>query len=215
MTLRTATDDRHLLLNIFGRDEYRLAEIEPRGADTVIDIGAHVGIFASRAAPFARRVLSYEPAPSTFRLLVDNVRRFANVTALPQAVTDRRGRAEIHVFREPSGNSLYPVEPAGALEKIAVDTVSLADVFTDHAVGRCSLLKLDCEGAEYPIIFGAPRDLWARIDRVAMEFHRASGADPSWSGPGLAEYLSGLGHEVDLHLRRNHPGKGLLFSARR
>jgi FkbM family methyltransferase len=212
LTLRTATADRKLFISIFARDEYGLSSLESQGADTIIDIGAHVGIFAARVAPFAKRVLSYEPVSATFQLLVENLRNVRNVTATQKAVTDRRGTADIHVFEEPSSNSIFPPQPHGAARTVAVDTVSLADVVEEHSVERCDLLKLDCEGSEYPLIFGAPRALWQRIDRVAMEYHAVAGAPVSWSGEGLAAYLEEVGHAVELRPKGHHPGKGVLFS---
>jgi FkbM family methyltransferase len=215
LTLRTDTDDRRVFLQIFGRDEYRLARLEKRGLGTVVDIGAHAGIFAARVAPFARRVVSFEPSPATLLLLRANVAGLPNVTVVPKAVTDRRGSGVIHVLPEPSGNTLYPARPEPDATRVTVDCLSLADAFAAYGVDRCDLLKLDCEGAEYPIVLGAPADIWSRVERVAMEFHRVEGAPPDWCADGIAARLSACGHDVDVERRRHHAGKGLIFSRRK
>jgi FkbM family methyltransferase len=215
MTLRSSTEDRRVFLHVFARDEYRLGWLDRAGADTVIDVGAHVGIFASRTAHLARRVVSFEPSPATLSLLLANVRGLPNVTVVPKAVSDRRGTATIHVLPEPSGNSLFPGPDSAGTEQVAVETLSLADVFAEHAVDRCDLLKLDCEGAEYPIVFGAPREIWGRVRRVAMEYHRVEGAPPAWCAEGLRDWLREAGHEVHVEPRGHHPGKGLLFSTQK
>ncbi len=44
-----------------------------------------------------------------------------------------------------------------------VPAVSLADVFARCQIERCDLLKLDCEGAEYDILFNAPDGILQRI----------------------------------------------------
>ena len=214
MTLRSAGEDRRIFLHIFGRDEYRLARYRKRAADTVIDVGAHVGVFAVRAARFAKRVLSYEPVPATFRLLVDNVRGLKNVTPIQRAISDGDQPAELHVFPEPSSNSLFPVKPETAIDKFWVETTTLSQVLTEHSLDRCDLIKLDCEGAEYPIIYGAPVSIWQRIDRVVMEYHLVRGAPDSWCGEGLAAHLTAAGHHVELKPKGHHPGKGFLFSVR-
>jgi FkbM family methyltransferase len=215
MTLRSAADDRRVFINIFGRDEYRMGAFRPGALDTVIDVGAHVGIFARRAARCARRVLSFEPAPETYEFLDRNVEGCPNVVLTRAAVTDHGGTARPHVFAEPTDNSLFPDGREDLRAVVEVDATTLLDVFERHGVERCDLLKLDVEGAEYAIVFGAPEDLWRRVDRVAMEYHLVPGAPSSWSGEGIAAVLRRAGHEVEVLPRGHHPGKGLLFSTRR
>jgi hypothetical protein len=48
---------------------------------------------------------------------------------------------------------------------------TLDDVFTTLAIDRCDLLKLDCEGAEYEIIFGASNATLAKIRHIVAEYH--------------------------------------------
>jgi FkbM family methyltransferase len=214
LTLRTAHEDRQIFLEIFARDEYRMADVARRGVDTVIDVGAHVGIFAARAAPFSRRVLSFEPAPDTFAVLTENLAslRLANVTAVPAAVAGRGGTAELRLLPKSSGNTILP--GGGGERVVTVPAISLAELFERHSVDRCDVLKLDCEGAEYPILLEAPRPLLRRIDRVAMEFHPAGDAPPSWSPEGLAAALEEAGHRVTFRRKLRHPGTGFLFSER-
>jgi len=38
-------------------------------------------------------------------------------------------------------------------------------------LGRADLLKLDCEGAEYDILFSAEAAVYDRINSVRMEYH--------------------------------------------
>src|SRR6266508_6011309 len=52
-----------------------------------------------------------------------------------------------------------------------VKAVSLKDIFDAHAVEQCDFLKLDCEGAEYDILFSLAVDYFRRIKRIAMEYH--------------------------------------------
>src|SRR5712692_3199383 len=58
---RLRPQDWHVFYGVFARDEYRLNGSAENSYDTVIDIGGHVGTFSVRVAPYARRVLSYEP----------------------------------------------------------------------------------------------------------------------------------------------------------
>jgi FkbM family methyltransferase len=213
--IRSQAQDRHTFHRIYARDEYRLNGWPPGSMGTVVDIGAHVGIFAARVAPLARRVLCYEPAPENFELLRRNVARFPNVRAHPAAVAGRRGTVRLYLRSNPAAHSLLPPDDGSSREAVPVGAVTLEDVFREHSIERCDLLKLDCEGAEYEILRAVPRELWDRIARVAMEYHPARAEDPLGSGEALARYLDDLGYRTELRPSKHHSGKGLLFSERR
>src|SRR5438309_6727367 len=61
--------------------------------DVVVDVGAHIGRYALRAAARASRVIAVEPDPSNFSLLERNVRLngFSNVVLVPHALSSRAG----------------------------------------------------------------------------------------------------------------------------
>lgn len=212
--LRTGTDDRQVFNDIFARDEYELDAFRPGELGTVIDIGAHVGLFAVRAAPLARRVVSYEPFPESYELLAENVRRFPHVTPQRLAVAERRGTANLFTAGTVSRHSLFsswterPEAPP-----VPVDTLSLADIFEEHRIDACDLLKIDCEGGEYAILLGAPVELLRRVRRVAVEYHPLPGAAEGWSASGLAARLAEAGHVTRQRSRSRHRGLGVLFSS--
>ncbi len=209
--LRNVPMDRHIFHRIFGRDEYRLEGTAPGAWGTVIDVGAHIGLFAVRVAPLARRVLCYEPVPENFEVLRRNLAhpRFGHLMAAAKAVAGRPGTVSIHRSDNPAAHSMYPAEPSRS-EPIRVEAVRIEDIFEEHRVDRCDLLKLDCEGAEYEILESIPPPLWGRIERVRMEYHAREG----WSGEKLAALLTGQGYACDV-LPSRKPGKGHLFAARK
>src|SRR5256712_7596936 len=61
--------------------------------DVVVDVGAHIGRYALRAATKASKVIAIEPDPSNFILLEQNVRLngFSNVVLVPHALSSRPG----------------------------------------------------------------------------------------------------------------------------
>ncbi len=54
----------------------------------------------------------------------------------------------------------------------------MADIFDTHHLETCDLLKLDCEGAEFEILYGAPASCLARINEIRLEYQ----VDPRKSG---------------------------------
>lgn len=212
LRLRADSPDRHIIQGVFARDEYRLNGLAPGALGTVIDVGAHIGTFALRASAVASRVLAFEPIDDSYALLRHNTSHRSNVKTFQKAVAGRSGRVTLFLGKNSSAHSIHPAEGAPRTSKLELDAVSLADVFAEHGVERCGYLKLDCEGAEYEILYAMPPELLKRIDRIGMEYHAVEGGAPEWSGERLAAYLRERGHETDLVPSKNRPGKGLLFS---
>ena len=224
LRIRPGTQDRHIVHRVFGRDEYRVARIPPRSLGTVIDVGAHAGIFAVRVAAMAERVICLEPDPGNFPLLCHNASRFPGIQPIPRAVAGRGGPAVFYPAPDPSAGTLFPgtgsTPPGGpaAGAGIPVDCLTLAEVFRDHRIERCDILKLDCEGAEHEILRSIPPELWGRIERIRLEYH------PSGQGPApeprrpasdvLVALLAAAGYECRLFARRYKAHSGLLIAWR-
>lgn len=124
----------------------------------IIDIGGGIGdfsIFAARRAP-TNRVYAFEPFPGSFALLQSNLNRnqVANVQAFQEAIWSNRGSLALDTSAgEPVQFISREAEGQGVDGKVIVPCASLAEVFERLGVQRCDLLKIDAEGAEYPILF--------------------------------------------------------------
>jgi len=87
--------------NLLDRDfDLRGVRMLVRAGETVIDIGANVGISTHHLAQLvgrSGRVWSFEPIPETFAVLRLNLERFrlSNVTAIDRAVRRRRGSINV------------------------------------------------------------------------------------------------------------------------
>lgn len=160
-----------LYKEIVYKDDYRLrSDPLPRGA-VVVDIGANIGMFSLHvaAAYGAARVLAFEPFPESFALLARNAERnhLDAIQPIPLAIAGEPGTRELHMQGRHGVHSLFGTSG----EAVRIECLTLAEAFARYGVERCDFLKLDCEGAEYEILLGAPSDTYARIQRVALEYH--------------------------------------------
>lgn len=160
-----------LYKEIVYKDDYRLrADPLPRGA-VVIDIGANIGMFSLHvaAAHGAAKVYAFEPFAESFALLKRNAERnrLDAIVPVPLAIAGEAGPRELHMQGRHGVHSLY----GSAGEAVRIDCITLADAFARFDIQRCDFLKLDCEGAEYEILLNAPSEIYARIQRLALEYH--------------------------------------------
>jgi len=54
---------------------------------------------------------------------------------------------------------------------LEIQCVTLDDVFKKNKIDKCDLLKMDCEGAEFEIIYNASSECLDKIEEIRMEYH--------------------------------------------
>lgn len=181
----------------------------------VVDIGAAFGDFAIWvAARFPQStVYACEPFPGSFALLGENLKlnRVGNVRALPYAVGGRSGpmslgtgTGEAVEFRTAGG------EQPGR-QMLEVPGRSLEDLFREQQIESCDFLKLDCEGAEYEILFGASEATLGRIRHLCLEYHDGVTAHTHLD---LQRFLVARGFRARVHPNRAWRNLGLLCAWR-
>ncbi|CAN0498790.1 unnamed protein product, partial [Phaeothamnion confervicola] len=98
-------------------------------------------------------------------------------------------------------------EATSYLRSESVQTISLDDILREHPHIR--YLKIDAEGAEYPILFTST--LLARVYEISGEFHETQ-AEPRHTMAALAKHLTAQGFWVAW--KQTSPGLGLFFASR-
>ncbi|MGH9065902.1 MAG: FkbM family methyltransferase [Acidimicrobiales bacterium] len=140
------------------------------GMGTVVDAGAHVGIFSLQASQWAERVVALEPSQVNFRLLALNVdqNELHNVEARHCALWSTSTDAlRFSTTHHSGGGSVGErrQDPDGVVTD--VPATSLDDLISE--LGHVDLLKIDIEGAEYAVL-GACKRLGS-ISRIVGEAH--------------------------------------------
>lgn len=201
-----------LFHEIWVREIYGPPGYEIRAGESVVDVGANIGVFAAYAATRAPgvRVFAYEPFPGNAEWLRRNVAEsgLANVTVRQQAVAGGRGARVLHVFPESWIVHSLVLEDERATEEVTVDCVTLDDVLEENGIGLCDLLKLDCEGSEYEILQGCSPQALARVRRIVGEYHNGEYG----TGEGLRRFLESRSFRVD-RLEPLDAGCGVICAA--
>lgn len=152
--------------DIWNKKAYTQHFAVPKGA-TVIDVGANVGFFALLAARSARLVHAFEPEPGNCNLLKQNCQGKSNIIVHNEAVGATDGTAGLSVGSGSTAFSLY----SDTTQTCSVSVRTLSSIFRDYDIEYCDFLKLDCEGAEYPILLDSPPELFNKIGLIAIEYH--------------------------------------------
>lgn len=79
-----------------------------------------------------------------------------------------------------------------AHHKVAIRVKALASFMEEHQIEKIDLLKMDCEGAEYDILFHLPDVFFSRIDKMAMETHDTE----SYKTEDMTRFLVSKGFQV-------------------
>jgi FkbM family methyltransferase len=218
--LRPGTLDRRIFLDVVVRNEYRLPDrFAP--SDVVVDVGAHVGSFTLAALRRgAGRALACEPFVENYRLLEHNLGpQRDRVTLLGRAVWRSDRPPEELALGNPldARNTGAPRICAGGTERAL--SIGL-DELIEQAGGRVRLLKLDCEGAEWPALLTATR--LAAVTEVCGEYHLGDFTDsfgaadlPDFSLDRLRDHLGQAGFRVELVPDARSPFPVGLFFAQR
>jgi FkbM family methyltransferase len=184
MSLVSAPDEPliHLVKEVFVDDCYRLGGLWLQPGETIVDVGANVGTFAlaaARAFPQAP-IICLEPEASAYALLEDNIRRnrLTQVRTINTACGGAAGEQVLYARRiqvnaPTSLSTLFTADNYGSVFEpmTTVPVITLDQLFKEHEIDTCGLLKLDCEGSEYEIVLNASRDTLSKIRHIAMEYH--------------------------------------------
>jgi FkbM family methyltransferase len=188
---------------------------------TIVDVGGGIGdytLFAASAAPHGR-VFAFEPFPGSFALLQENLaaNHAANVQAFPEAIWAQAGALKIDsTLGEPGQFVSRTVDddgrsPTAGEQSTQVPSISMADAFARLEIPRCDLMKIDCEGAEYPILFNTPDEVLGRVERIVMEYHDSI---TRYTHGDMQAFLDSKGFAVRAVQNFVHPDLGYLYAWR-
>lgn len=143
----------------------------------VLDVGAHFGFFSVFAAyqrP-AVKVVSYEPSPSTYKILrknLDSNLHKENCFAFNFGLSEK---SEERTFYKPAGHdasgTLFKKNIGRTSSPVIEERVRIeaADKIWD-VFERYDFAKLDCEGAELPILLCLGEQV-KRLHYLVLEYH--------------------------------------------
>jgi FkbM family methyltransferase len=198
---------------IFIEDFYKIDELIsqiPSNA-IIVDVGANAGYFSFLALSKLKdaKVYAFEPMAVNVELFTKNISLNKNLeqrlTFFPKAMTgDRTGPIEIFYDTQTNNPIIASVfEDFSSLNNQTkqVDAISLQDFIVGNNIRQIDLLKLDCEGSEFPILYNSPVSVWEVIKGMTVEVHNLDGEKRN--ADSLIEFLETKGYVIDKHIAEN------------
>jgi FkbM family methyltransferase len=179
-------------INLFDLDELIIFSFYWQNRNNyrkVVDIGANLGLHSTILSKCGFDVVSYEPDPTHFEILENNIalNYMKNITPIKKAVSVTDGEMDfIRVLGNTTGSHLSGSKPNpyGDLETIPIQTKSFKLIITDF-----DLVKMDAEGHEKHLISSTDASDWENVDGI-ISIHDTENAIV------IFEHLNNLGVNI-------------------
>jgi FkbM family methyltransferase len=193
--------DQLFIKEIWTDECYFKGGYDIKKGDRVIDIGGHIGLFSVLAAKLgASKVVTFEPVKNSYDILVSNIKENSVETIIePYNIAITADGREVNLntnFEDPNWNTGSPrVLEEGKTGETKAQSKKLDTIYREHGFYEhgCDFLKIDCEGAEYEILYSAASEIFQATKTISMEFHHSL-----QDGKMLSNFLEHKGYEVKL-----------------
>lgn len=219
---------------IFGARQYTRSGIALSNGDTIVDVGANIGMFTMYLLRNFDNlsIHAVEPVPETFQVLSRNMQRFGDrVVHLHNTALGKPddSTVEIVVYSHLTGNATkYPKLKRSQREVLAqsfteeeleyvyehhtaeVPCTTISSLITANGIKQINLLKIDTEGSEIEILSGVQPSHWETIDQLVIEVH-----DEGNSLPKVKLLLDSVGMKTYVDKQSRDPFGTVVVTARR
>lgn len=149
----------------------RLCRTLASGSEVILDVGANVGCTALLFGELARAVHAFEPSPTTYGFLADNIAQsgLTNVRVHNLGLGAESGTLTLSwsPTNRSGGFIRNPDEGFPRLEDETVQVRTLDDMVDNLGLSQVDFIKIDVEGFEGEVLKGAQRTL-ARFQPVVL-----------------------------------------------
>lgn len=139
--------------------------------DIFYDIGANYGFYTYLSLEFCKEVHSFEPLPTVFKELENNLSTVNKVFLNNVAISNINGLINLYLSVSSDvstiNEEILEITPYKYFDKVKVKAITLDEYINNHS--KPTVIKMDAEGAESMIIEGARQFLKNNSPIITME----------------------------------------------
>lgn len=176
MIFRKGTSDESVLFNeSFKNDIFfsGVPEYHPDDHHIIVDVGAYIGTFSILASSKVKlgKVYAIEASKETFKLLRSNIslNEISNIEAFHLALGESVGTCSL--YHDTEGKWGHSTVKNYHSQSEAVECSTLEAFLNRNGILKCDFMKLNCEGAEYPILLSSSVDVLKRFNVILVLYH--------------------------------------------
>ncbi len=208
--IRAPRDGVLAFMEVFQEEVYERVH-SPSVGDTVIDVGAYVGMFSIKAAVQVQdtgSVYSVEPSKDNNHYLRLNTVRLSNITTVSVALGAESGYGQLTSTDASPCHQLTQRRDKGT-EEVRIETMD--DMVARLGIDKVDFIKIDVEGSELKVLQGATKTLRNnRLHLAIAAYHDLETGGPEL--PQVRELLEDAGFRVqvikDYVYADNYPTEG-------
>lgn len=172
---RPQTTDEKVIDEVLKRNVYERQSLDflIEEGETWLDLGANIGTFSLICLSRGARVVSFEPEPENYQMLVRNIDnnphfvKKTRVKAFKKAVGLQNGIAPLYLCKGDYNKYRHTLCPKRGRVKIEISVVSITDVIKKY---KPTCIKMDIEGAEIEILEGMLLKSFDGIHKLVFEY---------------------------------------------
>jgi FkbM family methyltransferase len=197
-----------------------------REGDVYVDVGANIGydsLLASKCVGSSGKVVSIEASPGIYSLLTNNIarNRASNIRLVNMAASDSRKTLVVYAGESSNIGKTTTIEARGFRKECSIQGLPIDEILSVGELKRVSLIKIDIEGAELPILNRLTDSLSKYPDTISIIVEASVQDNPEeWARvfsrfqeAGFVAYEIENQYDFDWYLRyRNHSSVKLMES---
>jgi len=172
--IRGQTSDVELVRYIFrDRGIYAMPKVD--GIDTILDVGANIGLTALYfASQFPQAsIYAFEPFPENYELLEKNTSNHPQIHTFPYGLSAKDGDLAYCFSDNPRnfGGGTFKAIGCDTQKKFLLPVKSPKTAIRDLGLGEIDLIKIDTEGSEFDILRNIDTNILEKVKLVTGELH--------------------------------------------
>jgi FkbM family methyltransferase len=137
--------------------------------DTIIDVGAWIGVYTLLFSHLAKQVIAFEPSDDSRNILLENLERnhIKNVIVEPYAISDIKGEALLYPYNPKELDTTLGLSMSNMINRKGSGEPTLVKTITLDEYGvKPNGIKIDVEGYESKVLSRCHFNSW-----ILLELH--------------------------------------------